>query len=76
LFFKMSSPRGLMQGYGMESDEMARNADIMMPFDSYSRLGKDSILNGFYKDTANFIGPVLKSVKKQNNLLVKGKEKK
>jgi hypothetical protein len=47
-----------------------------MPFDSYSRLGKDSILNRLYKDTANFIGPVLKPVKKQNNLLVKGKEKK
>ncbi|HNY05440.1 MAG TPA: LPS export ABC transporter periplasmic protein LptC [Candidatus Egerieousia sp.] len=75
-FVKMSSPRGLMQGYGMESDEMARNADIMMPFDSYSRLGKDSILNRLYKDTANFIGPVLKPAKKQNNLLVKGKEKK
>lgn len=72
-FVKMSSPRGLMQGYGMESDEMARNATILMPFDSYSRLGKDSIIRGLYKDTANFIGPVLKAVKNKNNLLVKGK---
>lgn len=72
-FVKMSSPRGLMQGYGMESDEMARNATIIMPFDSYSRLGKDSIIRGLYKDTANFIGPVLKKINQKSNLLVRGK---
>ena len=55
-FVKMSSPQGFMQGYGMESDEMARNAQILRPFDSFSRLEEDST----YVDTANFIGPVLK----------------
>ena len=54
-FVKMSSPQGFMQGYGMESDEMARNAQIMRPFDSFSRIEEDST----YVDTANFIGPIL-----------------
>ncbi|MEG0153713.1 MAG: LPS export ABC transporter periplasmic protein LptC, partial [Cellulosilyticaceae bacterium] len=30
-FVKMFSPEGFMQGYGMESDEMARNANIIKP---------------------------------------------
>lgn len=55
-FVKMSSPQGFMQGYGMESDEMARNAQIQRPFNSFSRLEEDST----YVDTANFVGPVLK----------------
>lgn len=54
-FVKMSSPQGYMQGYGMESDEMARNAQILRPFDSFSRLAEDST----YVDTANFVGPIL-----------------
>lgn len=55
-FVKMSSPQGFMQGYGMESDEMARNARILRPFDSFTRIEEDST----YVDTANFIGPILK----------------
>lgn len=38
---KMYSPSGFMQGYGMESDEMARNANIQRPFDSYGVVGSD-----------------------------------
>jgi len=34
-FVKMFSPQGLMQGYGMESDERAGNSWILRPFDSY-----------------------------------------
>ena len=57
-FVKMSSPQGFMQGYGMESDEMARHAQILRPFDSFSRLEEDST----YVDTANFVGPVLRTL--------------
>ena len=39
---KMYSPQGFMQGYGMHSDEMARNARIMKPFDSYGIISNDS----------------------------------
>lgn len=55
-FVKMFSPSGYMQGYGMESDEMARNAQIRRPFDSYGIISRDSTNNG-YIDTVNFIGP-------------------
>ncbi len=34
-YVQMFSPQGYMQGYGMDSDEMARNANILKPFDSY-----------------------------------------
>ncbi len=54
-FVKMYSPQGFMQGYGMESDEMARNADILKPFNSYGVI-KDSTSTD-YIDTENFIGP-------------------
>ena len=39
---KMYSPSGFMQGYGMESDEMARNAYILRPFDSYGVVGSNT----------------------------------
>lgn len=55
-FVKMYSQDGYMQGYGMESDEMARNATINRPFDSYGII-KDS-LSPQYKDTVNIIGPL------------------
>ncbi len=53
---KMYSPQGFMQGYGMESDEMARNAHILKPFDSYGVISRDSSAVA-YTDTVNFIGP-------------------
>lgn len=56
-FVEMYSTDGYMKGYGMESDEMARNASILVPFDSYAIIG-DSL--SYYVDTANFIGPVLR----------------
>ncbi len=66
-FVKMFAPDGFMQGYGMESDEMARNANVLRPFDSYTIVGRDST-SVPYTDTANFIGPpqVVK-----NRLLIK-----
>ena len=56
---KMYSPTAFMQGYGMESDEMARNAEITKPFDSYGIIA-DSV--NTYVDSVNFIGPILKLV--------------
>ena len=45
-----------MQGYGLDSDERARNANILNPFDSYGIIRSDS--SKVYVDTVNFIGPV------------------
>ena len=70
-FVKMHSPQGFMQGYGMESDEMARNAKILKPFDSYGII-QDST-SAVYIDTENFIGPqITKEIK--NPLLIKEEE--
>lgn len=42
-FVKIFSPQGLMQGYGMESDEKAYNAVILTPFNSYRIFQRDSL---------------------------------
>ena len=57
-YVKMSSPSGHMQGYGMRSDEMARNAILKQPFDNEFLLGADS--TKVVVDSVNFIGPMLK----------------
>ncbi|MBE6224564.1 MAG: LPS export ABC transporter periplasmic protein LptC [Bacteroidales bacterium] len=54
-FVKMFTPQGFMQGYELESDERARNANILRPFDSYGIISNDS--TDIYIDTVNFIGP-------------------
>ena len=59
-FVKLKSPTIFMQGYGMESDELARNATILRPFDSYGIVKRDST-EVIYVDTVNFIGPILKN---------------
>lgn len=74
-FVKMSAPRGYLQGYGMESDEMARNAIILRPFDSFTRLGSDSAI-GLYEDTVNFIGPPRPKASTATDLKIKEKEEK
>lgn len=56
-FVKLTAPDFFMQGYGMESDDMARNAIILKPFDSYAVVARDS-LEIPYIDTINFIGPL------------------
>lgn len=71
-FVEMSSPQGFMQGYGMESDEQARNAEIKSPFDSFTRIEEDSL----YVDTANFVGPILDPTKIGVDLKIKGKDSK
>ncbi len=55
---RLTTPDLFMQGYGMESDEMARNAVIQNPFDSYAIVSRDST-EVSYIDTVNFIGPLL-----------------
>ena len=57
-YVKMSSPSGHMQGYGMRSDEMARNAILLKPFDNEFIIDNDS--TKVVIDSVNFIGPLLK----------------
>lgn len=59
---KLTTPDLFMQGYGMESDDMARNAIILKPFDSYAIVARDS-LEIPYIDSINFIGPFPKKKK-------------
>ena len=57
-YIKMTSPSGVLQGYGMRSDEMARNAILLSPFDNEFVVEKDSTV--VVIDSVNFIGPLLK----------------
>ena len=54
-YIKMYSPAGFMQGFGMRSDDMARNAIIQRPFNSYSIVEQDT--TKVVLDSVNFIGP-------------------
>ncbi len=60
-YIRMYSPDGFMQGFGMRSDERARNAVIQRPFNSYGVVIKDTA--EVWIDTANFIGPLLPKTK-------------
>ncbi|MGP1621731.1 MAG: LPS export ABC transporter periplasmic protein LptC [Candidatus Cryptobacteroides sp.] len=55
-YVRMYSPKGFMQGYGLRSDDMARNSIIRHPFDSFGIVSKEETPI----DSANFIGPILK----------------
>ena len=57
-YVKMYSPSGFMQGYGMESDQRARNSIIFRPFNSYGVVVKDS--TEVLVDSINFMGPLQK----------------
>ena len=57
-YIKLSSPSGYMQGVGMRSDDMARNAILLHPFDNEFLLESDS--TKVVIDTVNFIGPLPK----------------
>ena len=57
-YVKMYSPSGFMQGIGMRSDELARNAILMHPYDNEFILEKDT--TKVVVDSVNFIGPMLK----------------
>lgn len=60
-YIRMYSPDGFMQGYGMRSDERARNAIITRPFNSYGVVVQDT--TKVIIDTTNFIGPILSGKK-------------
>ena len=53
-YVRMYSPDGFMQGYGMESDQRARNSVIYNPFNSYGILEQEEPV---LLDSVNFIGP-------------------
>ena len=57
-YVKLYSPDGFMQGYGMESDQRARDHTIFNPFNSYGIVVQDT--TEVVIDTVNFIGPLLK----------------
>ena len=57
-YVRMYSPKGFMQGYGMESDQRARNSVIFNPFNSYGIVVQDS--TEVVIDSVNFIGPLVK----------------
>lgn len=57
-YVRMYSPSGFIQGYGMESDQRARNATIFNPFNSYGIVVQDSTKVNI--DSVNFTGPLLK----------------
>ena len=59
-YIKLSSPDGYMQGTGMRSDEMARNAILKKPFDNEFYIDRDS--TKVVIDSVNFIGPMLKKL--------------
>ena len=54
-YVKMYSPDGFMQGYGMHSDDHARNSILHNPFNSYGVAQQDS--TAVLIDSVNFIGP-------------------
>ena len=57
-YVRMFTPDDFMQGYGMRSDEMARNSVLYRPFNSYVYVLSDS--TKVVVDSVNFIGPFLK----------------
>jgi len=54
-YVKMYSPDAFMQGYGMRSDDHARNAILHNPFNSYTVSVQDTTT--VMVDSVNFIGP-------------------
>lgn len=54
-YIRMYSKDGFMQGYGMHSDDKAREAVLLKPFNSYSVVVQDT--TAVLIDSVNFIGP-------------------
>lgn len=61
-YVKMYSPDGFMQGYGMRSDDRARNAILHKPFNGYGVVVRDT--TAVVIDSVNFIGPFPKKITK------------
>lgn len=60
-YVKMYSGSGFMQGYGMRSDDRARNSILLRPFNSYGVTVQDT--TKVVIDSVNFIGPFPKNGK-------------
>ena len=60
-YVKMYSPQGFLQGYGMRSDDHARNAILLEPFNGYGYTVRDS--TAVVIDSVNFIGPLVKKLR-------------
>ena len=58
-YVRMYSPDGFAQGYGMESDQRARNTELFNPFNNYAIMSQDS--TKVVIDSVNFIGPLQKN---------------
>ena len=56
-YIRMYSRDGFMQGYGMRSDDKAREAMLMRPFNNSFVVVKDTTV--IIVDSVNFIGPFL-----------------
>ena len=57
-YVRMYSPDGFAQGYGMESDQRARDTELFNPFNNYAVMSQDS--TKVIIDSVNFIGPLQK----------------
>ena len=57
-YVRMYSPDGFAQGYGMESDQRARDTELFNPFNNYAIMSNDS--TKVIIDYVNFIGPLPK----------------
>ena len=57
-YVRMYSPDGFAQGYGMESDQRARDTELFSPFNNYAIMSQDS--TKVIIDSVNFIGPLQK----------------
>ena len=57
-YVQLYSPKGFIQGYGMESDQRARSYTIFNQFSSYAIMNQDD--EEIVVDSVNFIGPFQK----------------
>ena len=57
-YVRMYSPDGFAQGYGMQSDQRARNTELFNLFNNYAIMGQDS--TKVVIDSVNFVGPLQK----------------
>ena len=57
-YVRFFSPDGFIQGYGLKSDDKARNSIILNPFNNYFMVVQDTTKVAI--DSVNFIGPLLK----------------
>ena len=60
-YVRLYSPDGFIQGYGLQSDDKARNSIILRPFNNFFVIEQDTTRVAV--DSANLIGPVMRKLK-------------